>query len=247
MKNTVATQNGLYVLIRNGIAASDYGFGQAFYPWSNGANWRNVSKWETWSTGYYHHSVGFLDYDPIATESLLVITELSELLTGGRLKGANFDIIKQAFEETLALDGFDIALRVATQLIVTSPEFHSTNLVKSANVKREPATPPKIGPQPYKAVIYLHLFGGMDSFYMLAPHPEKCSGLYDQYKNLRQAAATLDFSNMVEIDATGSPGQPCSHFGLNKNLPILKEIYDNGDGMFFANTGHLSKPVDKFK
>ena len=53
---------------------------------------------------------------------------------------------------------------------------------------------------------------------------------------------------MIELDASASASsQPCQNFGLNKNLDVFKEIYDAGDGQFHANTGHLTKPVTKYK
>ena len=48
---------------------------------------------------------------------------------------------------------------------------------------------------------------------------------------------------MLYLNASSSENQPCDAFGLHKNLESWKDIYDNGDGIFFANTGHLSKPV----
>ncbi len=41
------------------------------------------------------------------------------------------------------------------------------------------------------------------------------------------------------------PDQPCEIFGVNSAIPIMKEIYDNGHGLFMANIGHLAKPVTK--
>ena len=39
--------------------------------------------------------------------------------------------------------------------------------------------------------------------------------------------------------------QNCLEFGVHQNLPIVKSLYDDGDLLFFANTGVLSKPVSK--
>jgi uncharacterized protein (DUF1501 family) len=117
--------------------------------------------------------------------------------------------------------------------------------VKRNGQARVPPSLPDSNGEDYKAVVYVHLFGGMDSFYMLAPHPS-CGDLYDEYKAVRSAAAALKSTDMLEIDASSSE-QPCDTFGLNKKLPIMKELYDNGHGLFFANTGHLTKPVSKYK
>ncbi len=39
--------------------------------------------------------------------------------------------------------------------------------------------------------------------------------------------------------------QVCSEFGLYPRLPGIKELYDQEDLLFFANTGMLSQPVNK--
>ena len=42
-----------------------------------------------------------------------------------------------------------------------------------------------------------------------------------------------------------NPELPCQTFGIHKKIPILREIYNDGNGIFFSNIGHLSKPVTK--
>ena len=106
-----------------------------------------------------------------------VIDRLSTLLTAGRLSSEGKSIIVDAFNSAgSAMDG----LRVAQQLILTSAEFHTTNVVKNTGVEREDVTFPKPTGKPYRAVIYVMLNGGCDSFNMLAPYT--CSNdLYESY------------------------------------------------------------------
>ena len=49
-------------------------------------------------------------------------------------------------------------------------------------------------------------------------------------------------NRLLPIQATD---QVCDEFGIHPELPIVKKLYDNGDLLFFANTGVLSQPVNK--
>jgi uncharacterized protein (DUF1501 family) len=64
--------------------------------------------------------------------------------------------------------------------------FHATNKAAPLNEKRS-STPSAAKDQnePYKAIIHLNLFGGMDSMNLLVPHPDDCTILYDEYKARR--------------------------------------------------------------
>ena len=106
-----------------------------------------------------------------------MVDRLATLLTAGRLSPEGKSIIVDAFNNAgSAEDG----LRVARQLIVTTSEFHTTGIVRNTGVAREDQASPKPTGKPYRAVIYLMLSGGCDSFNMLAPY--SCSnGLYESY------------------------------------------------------------------
>ncbi len=60
-------------------------------------------------------------------------------------------------------------------------------------------------------------------------------------KESRQNVA-LEKNQLLPISA---PDQVCSEFGVHQNLSEIKSLYDDGDLLFFANTGVLSKPVNK--
>lgn len=73
---------------------------------------------------------------------------------------------------------------------------------------------------------------------MIVPKGD-CSpkNMYNEYKNARGPLA-LSLDKLLDIDATSS-GQLCNTWGVHDNLPILKELYDAEDAMFFLNTGIL--------
>ena len=126
-------------------------------------------------------------------------------------------------------------------LISTTLEFHSNNRHRTDTQPRQPSPENNPNTEPYKAVVMVYLFGGLDSYNVLVPHPD-CY-LYEEYKSERDFV-TLTTNELLDIDATGS-GQPCRKFSVNKQFSALQQIYNDGKGIFFANTGHLSKPVQK--
>ena len=51
------------------------------------------------------------------------------------------------------------------------PEFHASNTVRWRTGEARPVTPPtEMSESEYKAILYINLFGGMDSFNVLTPH-----------------------------------------------------------------------------
>ena len=101
--------------------------------------------------------------------------------------------------------------------------------------------------QDYKAIVYILLYGGCDSFNMMVPHSGCATNstpkdMYQEYKDIRGEIA-LDNNTLLQINAT-TP-QVCTTFGLHPELPYLKTLYDAGDAIFLANTGVLSRPVTK--
>lgn len=47
---------------------------------------------------------------------------------------------------------------------------------------------------------------------------------------------------VIENPSWGSP-QPCRKFGINPNMPFLRELYNSGDVAFIANMGNLVEPL----
>ena len=98
--------------------------------------------------------------------------------------------------------------------------------------------------QPYKAIVYVYLSGGADSFNMLVPL-DGCEGgdMYAQYAQVRGDVA-LRQEQLLPIDAAGSL-QVCRRFGMHSAMPSLQQMYSEGDALWVANAGPLIVPTSK--
>lgn len=95
----------------------------------------------------------------------------------------------------------------------------------------------------YKAVVYMYLPGGLDSFNVLVPKancPSK--DMYQEYKKARGSHA---ISSDALLDIHTDSSQVCGTFGLHEKLTAVKDLYEAGDAAFFANMGFLPKPLNK--
>ena len=236
---TIDFLNGLFSLIKYGLTSCLEGFGR--YQW-----WDDTQCWRYTLGGNNVGVLGKLSYLP-ATGVLMTtyVDELATLLTAGRLSTASRahinSVVKSEPNTTLA------AMQVQ-QLIALTPEFHSTNIVRASGGIRPKLTSPPASTKPYKAVVYVLLDGGMDSFNMLMPHT--CSvrniegqTVLDQYYSERTSIAADVGERWRVIDATG---QPCSQFAVHQDLAIVHDLYKQGDLAFFANAGVLNRPVTKY-
>jgi len=233
MPKTVGFLNGMFSLVKYGLSNCNGGFG-AF----NGCR-----------EGIFSRGVGHLAFSMPYNEASdddqaeAVVSKLSTLLTSGRLSTSNKQVIKSAYIKKLP--DANAALRMAQQLILTTPEFHTTNTVKLSGQKREGTTSQQPSAKPYRAIIQIMLYGGCDSFNILVPHT--CTGnkdMYQEYLQVRQDIA-LPKESLLEIDAASS-NQICETFGVHPNLPTVEKMYDDGDLLFFSNTGVLTKETDKY-
>lgn len=225
---TVGMTNGLFSLIKHGLTDSNGGFGSA-----------GDRDWIT---------RGYLAYiqESDAANSTQIIDDLATLLTSGRLSQTNRALIEAQYSGVFQSEGAEAALRVAQQLLVTTPEFHTTSLNRPSNGTRDPSEASGTTEESYKAIVYVYMFGGMDSFHMLAPHSgtdSGCTDLYEEYTSVRGLAG-LEPSKMLLLNASSSD-QPCNVFGLHNHLGKVQAMYDEGKALFFANTGHLAKPVSR--
>ena len=101
-----------------------------------------------------------------------VIDKLSLLLTSGRMSPTSREIVGQIFEEE---DDAEKALRLAQQLIIMTPEFHTTGIVtQNGETRGEIPTATKTCKR-HKAVVHIMLKGGCDSYNMMVPHSQ-CDG-----------------------------------------------------------------------
>ena len=100
-------------------------------------------------------------------------------------------------------------------------------------------TPPAaMSSSPYKAIVYINLSGGVDSFNVLVPGSSDCT-LYDEYFEARGRGAGIGLTRdkILNIDASSAGIDGCGTLGLNSLLPAYKDIFDEGSGVFFANMG----------
>jgi uncharacterized protein (DUF1501 family) len=175
-------------------------------------------------------------------DSMEVINELATLLTSGRLSQEKRDLLLSVFENTSG-STLEKVINVQ-QLILTSPEFHSNGLSRNKEDIRTIPSLEGTGTGNYKALINLFLTGGVDSFNVLVPH--QCSGTNEegttvdvQYKTIRGELALTPSESNLQIKVDSADGQPCSSFIIHPDLPIAKELYDEGSLLFFANTGQV--------
>eukprot|EP00538_Stauroneis_constricta_P006114 CAMPEP_0119557550 /NCGR_PEP_ID=MMETSP1352-20130426/9190_1 /TAXON_ID=265584 /ORGANISM="Stauroneis constricta, Strain CCMP1120" /LENGTH=2298 /DNA_ID=CAMNT_0007604673 /DNA_START=349 /DNA_END=7245 /DNA_ORIENTATION=+ len=231
----VSTMNGLYSLIQFGLTQCYSGFGPYVGWCTPNLDWYDLSQ----------DSLGLLGYAPAPSQDIdATIEDLATLLTAGRLSNEKRQYIKEIMESE---DDPALAIQKAQQLIVSTPEFHATGLVKATGEEREAPEAVQSSDEAYKAVVYVLLDGGVDSYNMLAPH--KCSqqnqdglNLLEQYNLERTTIALSDAERFRIIQAQN---QPCDEFAIHPDLPIVEQLYKDGELAFFANMGVLDTPVTK--
>ena len=111
--------------------------------------------------------------------------------------------------------------------------------VKKTGSKRAITPLPTKSSEPYKAIVYIYLSGGLDSFNLLTPHNDSGCYLYDNYYTARGGSegVGLTIDEILPIDGTSAGIEGCNTFGVNKLMSAYKEIYDEGKGIFLANMG----------
>ena len=186
-----------------------------------------------------------------------VINELDLLLTGGRLNSHSRTVIAARYNVVLTTGILTTeelkraqereALRIAQELFMFTAEFHATNLLQKRPLAR-PALPeiPSRG-RPYRAVVYIFLDGGADSFNLMVP-TGGCTGgegtdLWEQWADQRGSNA-IPKASLLSITADTAI-QPCSEFGIHPDMPTLQREYNNGDAAMIANVGSLVEPVTR--
>jgi len=226
MPNHLGFLNGMFSLIKYGLSNCYEGFSS------------NPGGSRCQDDGTYTRSYGRLTYQPEGQSYKEEATDLALLLTAGRLSEDNKDIIVGACATQQEKES---RVRCMQQLMITTPEFSSTNTViksgdgrKTDSVVKEENTA-----EPYKAIVYLYLAGGVDGFNMLAPYNCAPIDVYNRYKSIRGEIA-MPKNQLLEIPSN-NPAQPCQSFGIHKHLSVLHELYQNT--IFIANAGVLQKPV----
>jgi len=133
------------------------------------------------------------------------------------------------------------SLVFAERLFVVSPEFAATNRNAAGEPRAADDEAPPTGiVDDYKAIVYLFLANGADSFSAVVPLAG-CGGetdLHEQYLNVRSGVAITE--GLLEIAVEG---QPCATFGVHPATPTLKKLYDAEELTFLANVGVLIEPI----
>jgi uncharacterized protein (DUF1501 family) len=111
--------------------------------------------------------------------------------------------------------------------------------VKKTGAKRAVTPPAPKSSEPYKAIVYIYIAGGIDSFNILAPHSDSGCYLYDDYYSARGGVDGIGLTpdDMLTIDGSSAGIEGCPTFGVNKLMSSYKEIFDEGKGIFLANMG----------
>jgi len=88
----------------------------------------------------------------------------------------------------------------------------------------------------YKALVNVFLHGGHDGMHMLVPTED------DQYAQYTQTRGNLALAkrklNIVSADIND---ENSLKFGINKGLPNIHNMYNNGDLAFISNVGNLTQ------
>ena len=196
--------------------------------------------------GDYSDSVGRLTYSPTVGTPEGIVDELALLFTPGRLTSENRQTMINALGsyDSEDSDELESTTRLAQQLMIVTPEFHTLNFIQLTGDPRPAPATPSAPTKPYKAIVFFFLAGGADTFNLLVPYGDcGATDMFDHYSETRGSIALLK-SDLQSIDATGS-GQVCDTFGLHPSVPAFKQLYDDGDLSFLANTGVLHKFSDK--
>mmetsp|Transcript_3881 Transcript_3881/g.6489 ORF Transcript_3881/g.6489 Transcript_3881/m.6489 type:complete len:2423 (+) Transcript_3881:72-7340(+) len=229
--------NGMFGLIKYGLDICFNGFGTQERE-------QGTQKCSWFDLGSFDHSNGRLTYTPSSTSPKDIVDELSTLLTAGRLNAASRKTIEQIFADE---PDQHLAIVKAQMAIVTAPEFHVTNTVKKTGVKRPKPAQPVPSSKPYKVVVHILNAGGFDSWNMLVPHT--CNSTNASGRNVREQyndeRGDLAFTDRERTRIIEAANQPCQQFAVHPDLPIVEQMYKEGDVNFFSNVGVLNAPVTK--
>ena len=228
-----------------------YGITNCMNDWL-GYNWRTCNTPE----GDYSRSSGRLTFTPTTPAppqstptSADIIDELALLFTPGRLSPENRQTMVNALDSLEGGEGehsVENSVRLAQQLMLATPEFHTTsNFVRLTGEPRSTTPPPSAPLKPYKAIVFFMLAGGADTYNLLVPYDDCLDGrdMFAHYDETRTVIA-LEKNDLYPINATDS-NQVCNMFGLHPSVPFFKQLYDENDLSFVANTGVLHQVSDK--
>ena len=204
--------------------------------------WRQRSPFQcTTIEGNTDLSPAHFSYWPSSVASVVdILHDLSVLLTGGRLKDSNAALIAGLVEPIFDTGDIAKTVRACTQYIMTTPEAHATGIARNSGNERQ-ITGYETKPRgPYKALVFLNMAGGLDTYNLLVPKGQ-CGGSEDGY-----AAYAESRGNAVPHDDLTSiytSDQVCKEFGVHSDFSLLADLYNQT--VFFANMGTLLEPMTR--
>lgn len=239
--------NSMGSLIRNGLTNCDAGVGSRV---------QSGSRCDGSDRQIRQAADGVLTFRPSSSGAAAVVSELDLLLTGGRLGTQSRAVMEETYEAVFAQSAsHDEALRTVQELFLLAPEWHSTNDnvprgssgSRGASVKDggDGAGSGGTSTSSYKAIVYVFLQGGADSFNLLVPL-DGCGShgdVFARYRAVRGAVAH-ERSYLLPIRTNGT-AQICDVFGMHPTLSTLHAEYQSGDAAFLANVGPLVEPTSK--
>lgn len=238
---TLALLNGFGSLLKYGLDSAYGGFG---FGRGGDEHRRSLGSYTQYATGH-------LKYEPSSgMSSTQIVQELSNLLTAGRLWKEKGQQLVKIYDEIMAkTSSRQRSVILLEQVMISTPEFHTNTIARPSTASNRINAPaPTTSSSDYKAVIVIQLNGGYDSFNLLVPN--QCAGknsagtaVHTQYQQERGMLALNANERSLKIQVNANKNakwpQPCSEFVIHDRMPLLKEIYDNGELIFLANTGML--------
>ena len=178
-----------------------------------------------------------------------IVDELDILLTAGRLEQSTREVLLEAYDHAFRLSKDGVrrvnAIMAVQQLLIGSPEFQVTNRVQRFEGTRRPTAPKRNGTAPFKAVVVMFLNGGMDAYNLIVPH-SNCKNGKDMYEEYTRVRTDIKLPKNALHEITVPAGkQVCETFGIHPQLPVVQQLYNDGEALFLANVGVLVEPVTK--
>jgi cullin-associated NEDD8-dissociated protein 1 len=246
LPRVISYLNTMNSLIEFGITPCFEGFGLNYKPFNCDRLRARLDDPNLFNNGYLLYNSTRVNG---LNNSSALVNYFSTLLTGGRLDSARKLILMDVFKHINTSFSRAEAIKSVLELLIATPEYQITGLAKSktsfnASIMGKNFLYSSFTPSNYRAIVYVYLSGGMDSFNLLVPHSECDSfDLFQQYQEIRTSAA-LPKSELLEIrvPSWGTP-QPCKVFGVISKMPFLREMYNSSQAAFIANIGPLVEPI----
>jgi cullin-associated NEDD8-dissociated protein 1 len=234
--------NSMYSFIEYGLTDCFDGFGLKFRSYTCDSL-KTRSSTKELNSGYLTYSSSILDnLNPLET-----VNYFSLLLTGGRLDQSQKNLLLDSFNNYTLISKID-GVKVLLELLVSTPEFQITSMAKAKRIERISSSSSNFNQtksNDYRAIIYVYLDGGMDSYNLLVPY-DACianTDLFKHYQEIR-TTASLNKNDFLPIDVPSwSSSQPCKKFGVLSKMQFLYDSYNLGEAAFIANIGALVEPL----